>query len=215
MRAKCYDAAMEMRALAFTGGNGPKSGFDLSLIPPCDFICAADSGLDTAIALGFRVDKAIGDFDSLRDPALLHTTSHEQLPSDKDITDTEALLQLITGKGIGSYVLVGGGEGRFDHLLHLYSLFSLYGPPEIWITAQEIMYLVRTKSTLDRMEGKTVSVIPSDFRCRSSVSARQLRWPLDDFPIDMASQSISNRCEREELVIEVHGDPVFLSIPFP
>lgn len=206
---------MNRRALAFTGGSGPPAETVGSLIPPCDFVCAADSGLDTAVSLGYLVDTAIGDFDSLRDKALLEQVVHTRLDQDKDITDTEALLQLIRDREFASYVLVGGGEGRFDHLLHLYSLFATYGPPELWITARECMYLVKQDISMGDMLGKTVSVLPALLRGNSMVNSHELKWNLNDFAIDYLHHSVSNRCVGNTLSLHVQGDPVFLSIPFP
>jgi len=205
---------METRALVFTGGKGPLPGFDISLIPECSYVCAADSGVDTALNMGFAVDEAIGDFDSISALGLLDTIAHTRLPQDKDVTDTEALLQHVASKGISSYNLVGGGEGRFDHLLHLYTLFATYGPPELWITGCEILHLVRQKRSFDYLHDMTISVLPALFNGKSSVDSKNLRWELHDFLISLDHQSISNLCIADTLDIKVTGDPVFVSIPF-
>jgi thiamine pyrophosphokinase len=206
---------MKKCALVFTGGKGPVSGFDKSLIPPCSFICAADSGIDTAIALGYEVDEAIGDFDSISGIELLENIAHTRLPKEKDITDTEAILQHITAKGIDSYILVGGGEGRFDHLLHLYTLFATYGPPKLWITARERMYLVKDRSDFTMLPNAPVSIIPTTACGESSVSSENLFWELKNYPISMQQQSISNKCRSDSFSIQVSGNPIFVSIPFP
>jgi thiamine pyrophosphokinase len=205
---------MSNRALVFTGGKSPSAGFDRSIIPPCGLVCAADSGLDTAVSMGYAVDTAIGDFDSLDNHGLLEHVAHVRLPRDKDVTDTEAVLQLIHAQGFTRYVLIGGGEGRFDHLLHLYGLFATYGAPELWITAQECLYLVEHDITLEHMSRRTLSVLPAFFHGSSKAYADNLVWELDGYPINMYSQSISNRCAAETLSLHVEGDPVFLAIPF-
>lgn len=205
---------MEARALVFTGGKGPQPGFDISRIPECSYVCAADSGVDTALNLGFAVDEAIGDFDSISALGLLDTIAHTHLPQEKDITDTEALLQHVASKGISSYIMVGGGEGRFDHLLHLYTLFTTYGPPEMWITGCEILYLVRQKRSFDYVHNTTISVLPALFNGKSTVNSKNLHWELHDFSISLDHQSISNRCNADTMDIQVTGDPVFVSLPF-
>ena len=212
--ATCYHAAMEQRALVFTGGKGPLPGFDLSLIPECSYVCAADSGVDTALNMGFAVDEAIGDFDSISALGLLDTIAHTRLPQEKDVTDTEALLQHVASKNIPSYILVGGGEGRFDHLLHLYTLFATYGPPDLWITGCETLHLVRQIRSFDHLHNFTVSVLPALFNGKSTVNSKNLRWELHDFSISLDHQSISNRCIADTMDIQVTGDPVFVSIPF-
>lgn len=202
-------------ALVFTGGKGPVSGFDKSLIPPCSYICAADSGIDTAIALGYDVDEAIGDFDSISGIELLDTIAHTILPKEKDITDTEAILQHIAAKGIESYILIGGGEGRFDHLLHLYTLFAIYGPPQLWITARERMYLVRDRFDFKTTTETPVSIIPAMACGESLVSSDNLFWELENYGISMKQQSISNKSRSETFSVQVSGNPIFVSIPFP
>lgn len=206
--------AMDKCALVFTGGKAPKAPFKNSLIPECDFICAADSGLDTATDLGFSVDTAIGDFDSLKDHSLLEQIEVLKLPKTKDVSDTEALLQLINKKGYSSYILIGGGEGRFDHLLHLYFLFSKYGPPKIWFTASEILYLVEGEKEFKGVLNKTVSIIPALYNGFSKVKSSGLKWELDDFTISGTSQSLSNVIISEILSLIVTKSPIFVSFPF-
>jgi thiamine pyrophosphokinase len=206
--------AMDKCALVFTGGKAPKAPFDLSLIPKCDFICAADSGLDTATNLGFDVDTAIGDFDSLKDHSLLEKIEVLQLSKAKDVSDTEALLQLISKKGYSSYILVGGGEGRFDHLLHLYFLFAKYRPPKIWFTASETLYLVEDKKEFKGVLNKTVSIMPALYNGFSKVKSSGLKWELDDFTINGTSQSLSNVIINDILSLIVTKSPVFVAFPF-
>jgi thiamine pyrophosphokinase len=206
---------MERCALVFTGGKGPSRGFDKTLIPQCSYVCAADSGIDTAIDLGYTVDEAIGDFDSLKNLDMLKEIPHRRLPREKDITDTEALLRDITSIGMESYVLVGGGEGRFDHLLHLYTLFETYGPPLLWFTARECLHMVKDSKLFSEPEHTTISVIPALARGNSFVTSTHLRWELRHFQISMLNQSISNMSLTTHFSLQVEGAPVFVSIPFP
>jgi thiamine pyrophosphokinase len=206
---------MSSPALLFTGGCGPGKQFNRNMIPSCSYVCAADSGIETAIHLGYTVHEAIGDFDSLSSLDLLAHIPHIKLPEEKDVTDTEALLQHIKSKGFTSYILVGGGEGRFDHLIHLYSLFSIYGPPEQWITAREQMILVRDSKVLKTIPNNPLSIIPAAAQGKSLVSSRHLHWELTKFPISMEQQSISNKSYETTCEISVSGDPVFVLIPFP
>lgn len=206
---------MFQRALLFTGGRGPAVDFDRSQIPPCSFVCAADSGIDTAISLGYTIDEAIGDFDSISGIEILESISHTRLPAEKDLTDTEAMLIHTRKRGITEYVLIGGGEGRFDHLLHLYTLFSHYIPPIQWITAREHIYLVQDSLTLRTLAHAPLSILPAIVQGKSTVSSKQLHWELSDYPISMEQQSISNKATDTTCEITVKGDPVFVSIPFP
>ena len=206
---------MFQRALLFTGGRGPAVDFDRSQIPPCSFVCAADSGIDTAISLGYTIDEAIGDFDSISGIEILESISHTRLPAEKDLTDTEAMLIHMHKQGISEYVLIGGGEGRFDHLIHLYALFGRYGPPVQWITAREHLFLVRDALTLSTTPYAPLSIIPAITQGKSVVHSTHLYWELLDYPISMEQHSISNKSTESSCGITVSGDPVFVSIPFP
>ncbi|MBN2861441.1 MAG: thiamine diphosphokinase [Sphaerochaetaceae bacterium] len=204
---------MKHHAIVFTGGKGPDSIppdiFPLS--PP--YICAADSGLDIARRFGLNVDYAIGDFDSLEDDSLLVSVNHRRLPSEKDISDTEALLRHLEEMGICEYTLIGGGEGRFDHLLHLFSLFTRYGTPARWLTAREDMVRINSEMHLDIVPGSTVSILPGTIGGTSQVTCSALRWPLDSFLVDTTHMSLSNIAMNSPLSLSVKGEPVFVSVP--
>lgn len=204
---------MKHHALVFTGGKGP------DVLPPDIFplspsyICAADSGLDIAIRFGLNVDYAIGDFDSIEDDSLLISVNHRRLPSEKDISDTEALLRHLEQMGIPEYTLIGGGEGRFDHLLHLFSLFTRYGAPARWLTAREDMVRIDSELHLEIPPGSTVSIVPATIGGTSRVTCRALRWPLDTFLIDTTHMSLSNVAVDSPLSLSVTGEPVFVCVP--
>ncbi|PKL14767.1 MAG: thiamine diphosphokinase [Spirochaetae bacterium HGW-Spirochaetae-8] len=204
---------IERRALVFTGGKAPIAIADHTLLPSYTYICAADSGLDTALTFGFRPDFAIGDFDSLSSLDKLNGIPHEAAPRDKDLTDTELLLKHINSMGIASYILIGGGEGRLDHLVHLFSLFGSYGPPDLWLTAAEQLNLVRTTNNFSLPLDTTCSVIPAVPAGLSKVSSTGLLWELCDFRIDSTRQSISNRSKAPVVSISNEGSPVFFLLP--
>ena len=204
---------IERRALIFTGGKAPASISDQTILPSYTYICAADSGLDTALTFGFRPNFAIGDFDSLSSLDKLKGIPHETAPRDKDLTDTELLLQHINTKGIASYILIGGGEGRLDHLVHLFSLFGIYGPPDLWLTAAEQLYLIRTTESFPLPLETTCSVIPAVPEGSSKVTSTGLLWELRDFPIDSTRQSISNRTKAPIVSLSNEGSPVFFLLP--
>jgi len=204
---------MKRCALVITGGNAPSNLSQLRSLPSYSYICAADSGLDTAAQLHLDVDYAIGDFDSIKDHQLLDKVDHDTLSVEKDDSDTEALLSHLRIKGFDEYILVGGGEGRFDHLFHLYSLFHTFSPPIVWITAKEKMVRIDSQKIFSLPAHTTVSILPSLTTGVSRVSCSQLRWPLTDFLIDSLHMSLSNKViTPSDIEITVSGDPIFLCI---
>ncbi len=199
---------MKKVALICTGGSSPLS---LSL-PPHSYVIAADSGLDAAYRLGLTVDHAIGDFDTLNNLTLLESVSHTILEREKDISDTEAALIHLHKMGIEQYILIGGGEGRFDHLIHLYSLFSLYGAPLEWITEKEHLYKIEDGVEYHLPLSSTVSILPTHPKSYSNITCTHLRWPLKNFIIDSNHMSLSNIITHSPLIFKIEGDPVFLSV---
>src|SRR5689334_18888700 len=107
-------------ALVFAGGDPPPrelvAGLDRSAL-----VIAADSGLDHALALGFRADVVVGDLDSVTPDALAHARADgaevELHPAEKDETDLELALRRAVALGMRRVTVIGGGGGRHDHLL--------------------------------------------------------------------------------------------------
>lgn len=201
---------MKPIAIICTGGNGPLALPPTLDVPENTYVIAADSGLEVAHRLGLRVNHAIGDFDSLKNLPLLDQTEHTILSTEKDISDTEAALIHLKKLNIDQYILIGGGEGRFDHLLHLYSLFSLYGPPIEWITEKEHIYTILDQKEYFFPIHATISVLPIHMESNSVVNCQGLQWPLSEYFIDATHMSLSNRVIHSPLVMHIKGDPVFI-----
>lgn len=109
-----------MRVLIITGGD---CSADV-MLPRYDFCIAADSGLDTAKALGIFPDVIIGDFDSVSeppteysDPASGRKSEIITHPAKKDDTDTGLAAVCALERGATEILIVGGIGGRLDHTL--------------------------------------------------------------------------------------------------
>lgn len=110
-------------AVVVTGGDRPDPALVDALDLPVEgrVVVAADSGVAHALALGLRVDVAVGDFDSL-DPTVLEAveaagTRVERHPAAKDATDLELAIDVAVGLGAARIVVLGGHGGRLDHFL--------------------------------------------------------------------------------------------------
>lgn len=199
------------KSIIFTGGGSPNS-LPEGLFEKGDYVIAADSGLEVAYKFGLSVDLWIGDLDSTAvDPDSYHGEL-QRFGMDKDASDTELALQQVRHE---SYVLVGGGGFRLDHLLGLYALFSKYGPPMRWFTAYETLFLVKKIHVFnDGYAGKTVSFFPATMHSEATVTALQLVWPLKEYSLGMHTISLSNRMTGSVLEVTVGGDGgIFTSFP--
>jgi thiamine pyrophosphokinase len=134
--------------IVFAGGSAPT----ITAIPPGALVVAADGGADHALALGLRVDVAIGDFDSITSEGLAALERAgarvERHPVAKDATDLELALDAAVALEPRRIVVVGGVDGRLDHLLgellllgsEAYAAFevdALLGPATIHVVRGE------------------------------------------------------------------------------
>ncbi|MCX7656797.1 MAG: thiamine diphosphokinase [Treponemataceae bacterium] len=200
-----------MKSLICIGGQGPQKERCAPFIHGADLIIAADSGLSTALSLGLVPHWIIGDMDSLQEKQFLASFPPERVvryPTDKDYTDTELACTFAWEQGAEELILLGGGEGRTDHSLALVSLFERPRHPDLWITAQEFIFVGDGKHprhrriTLSFAENTVVSVFPlgtGPWRIKS----RGLTWPVDNYPWQRGLFGISNRISQSPALLDV------------
>ena len=103
--------------IVVAGGGGPA----VPWLPAGSTVIAADGGVDRALALGLRVDLAIGDFDSVTPAGLAAAEAAgarvERHPAAKDATDLELALDAALALEPARIVVIGSDGGRLDHLL--------------------------------------------------------------------------------------------------
>lgn len=99
-----------------------------------DEIIAADGGLVQAQKLGIRPTRIIGDFDSAERPEAEHLVI---LPREKDMTDSEAAIDLALSLGYRHIVVLGGLGGRFDHAMGNVGLLAKALSSADWLEFQD------------------------------------------------------------------------------
>ena len=185
-----------MRGIAIVGGACPPPEVLKKIVRGADLLAAADSGLIAAEAAGLNPDWVLGDMDSLDDPARLEKYPPGRVlryPPGKDFTDTELTITLLREKGCGEIWLAGGGGGRTDHLLAIYSLFEHADPPDRWFTANEEIHCLREGRALSMAlkAGSRVSVLPLGAGPWEAESSG-LKWPLDGLAWEKSGLGLSN-----------------------
>lgn len=138
-------------------------------------VMAADSGADTALALGLMPDAVVGDFDSIGEAALAAITP-ERLHriAEQDSTDFDKCLRNIEAPFV---VALGFAAPRLDHALAVMTtLCRRRQPPCVVIGAEDVVFAAPAELSLDLPAGTRVSLMPF-----GPVSGRSegLRWPLD------------------------------------
>ncbi|MGK2852477.1 MAG: thiamine diphosphokinase [Candidatus Limnocylindrales bacterium] len=193
-----------MHALILADGDAPsREGLDAAW-PGWDdgvaLVVAADGGARHGPHLGVRIDRWVGDGDSV-DAAMLDAlraqgATIDRSPTDKDESDTELAVLAALAAGAGRLSIVGAlGGPRLDHALANLTLLSL---PEladldvrILAAEQRIRLLVAdglsTTGSPSMMDlagriGDLVSLLPVGADALG-VTTEGLRYPLRDEPL--------------------------------
>ena len=137
----------------------------LPVLADSAFVVAADGGADAALALGLRVDLAIGDFDSISDDGLAALeragTRFERHSSAKDATDLELALDAALAADPQSILVVGSAGGRLDHLLSSLELLASSRYAEVEVDAQlgdAWVHVIRGSRALHGSRGELLSL---------------------------------------------------------
>jgi thiamine pyrophosphokinase len=193
-----------------------------------DLVITADSGLDVALAAGFRPTHLVGDLDSIsaagRAWAEEHGVHVETHPADKDATDTALALALVVRLGAERLHVYGNtGIGRLDHLLG--TLVAL-GDPVLHELATITAHLDDTtvhvlhpghsvEVTLPR--GAVFSLLALHGRC-DGVEVTGARWPLERARFTAGSTlGISNEALDADVPVRVFvaGGVLTVVVPAP
>ena len=108
-----------------------------------------------------KIDKNIGDFDSLTE--IPNPPPEEIYPSEKDYTDGEIAMKKLLSAGVESVTIYGGGGGREDHFLgnlQLLYLGHMSGVICKMVTNHSVIFPADGKIFLGNYKGKTFSVLP-------------------------------------------------------
>ena len=189
-------------SLIIIGGKAPNS-FSMPSIG-YKKIVAADSGFDIALGLGISPDFVVGDFDSTEKRDLIDGFLHKSAIKDKDESDFELALMEIDGP----YDLIGGGEGRLDHLIAIMSLFYKYGVPRLWFTREDVIIGVNSGIEMDLPHDSTISIFALN---EARVYSRGLVWELGDRKLDRCFMSLSNRNKDSKVKISTDS-PILIRV---
>jgi thiamine pyrophosphokinase len=201
-----------MDALILADGDGPTRGELDRVWPGWDasihLVVAADGGARLAEQLGVRIDRWVGDGDSLGDDALSRLEAAgiptEKARPDKDESDTELAVRAALREGADGIVIVGGlGGRRIDHALANIGLLAMPELAErraVLLDARSRLVLIRAPdATGEPVErplpgriGDIVSLLPVGPGV-DGVTTRGLRYPLIDEPLPVGgARGLSN-----------------------
>ena len=181
-------------------------------LPGDAIVVAADGGAECALALGLRVDVAVGDFDSIS-PAVLEQlersgTRIERHPAAKDATDLELALDAAVALGPSRVLVVGSAGGRLDHVLGTLLLIAADAYAGVELDArlgEAIVHVVRDERTLSGTPGELVSLF-APHGPATGVTTSGLVYPLRDETLAVGtSRGCSNVFAEHEARISLTG----------
>lgn len=108
-----------------------------------------------------RIDKNVGDFDSLG--CIPDPPPEEIFPAENNFTDGEIALLKMLGEGVSEVEIYGGGGGREDHFLgNLQLLYKAHtsGVGCRMVCDRSLIFAASGRINLGEFAGKTVSVLP-------------------------------------------------------
>lgn len=199
------------RVVVFNGGAAP-TALPPGVLAAADLFVAADSGLETAAALGVSAHVAVGDFDSVAPDVLeaarqagSRVVAH---PTDKDQTDIELAIDEALAAGATRITVVGGDGGRLDH--HLASLLLLGSArlADVVVEAylrDSYVTVVRGTTQLEGRVGDLLSLLPLH-GAAVGVRASGVRWPLDGSTLRPGTtRGVSNELVEESATVSVEA----------
>ena len=214
-----------MDALILADGDGPSRG-ELDQAWPgwadrVGLVVAADGGARLAGPLGVRIDRWVGDGDSLGEDALdaLAATGVpiERARPDKDESDTELAVAAALREGAEGIVIVGGlGGRRIDHALAnigLLAMPELIGHDAVILDGQSRLSLIRAPDAagspatqdLPGPVGATISLLPLGPGVQG-VTTHGLAYPLDDEPLPPGgARGLSNVRRASDARVELRA----------
>jgi len=180
--------------LVVAGGSAPTRRA-VEAIPPGARVVAADRGADHALALGLEIDLAIGDFDSATPAAVEAALKVERHPVDKDATDLELALRAALAYEPKRILVVGGIEGRLDHLLGellVLGADELAGIDVDAVLGDALVHVVRGERRLTGTEGELISLFALNAPAMGIVT-EGLAYPLrGETLVPGSSRGLSN-----------------------
>lgn len=189
-----------------------------------DFVVAADGGARLADSLGLRIDRWVGDGDSLGPDGVADLRARgiavELEPTEKDTSDTELALLAAIETGAGSALILGAlGGPRPDHALANIALLGHPGAAGCDVTILDPAARIRlltgpaARARLTGRIGDIVSLIPLE--TTTGITTTGLRFGLAEATLAFGpARGISNiRIATEATVAIEHGRLLLVEAP--
>jgi thiamine pyrophosphokinase len=212
---------VEIETVVVVAGGHPSPGC-VPELPEGAHVIAADSGIDRALALGLRIDRAIGDFDSVSTAGLAAAEAAgvliERHPAAKDATDLELALDAAIALEPSRILVIGSAGGRLDHLLGSILLLADARYARATVDAyldDDRLSVIRGQRTLTGEPGALISLLPVHGPAEG-VTTRGLEYPLQNESLAAGTtRGVSNVFAAAEAQITVRDGCLLAVKPGP
>lgn len=179
-----------------------------------DLVIAADSGYDTAVALGVTPSVMVGDFDSVKTKKIPDGVEIYRVPIEKDLTDTQLAVEVALSRGMRDLVIIGGLSGRLDHTLSNLGLLEHLEKQHvcaIMTDGANRVRFIRNNSTLVPRGGFTyLSLIVAD-EVAKGVEVLGCKYPLKKETLRRTHQyAVSNELTGNCAMVSVKRGGLFV-----
>ncbi|MCD8372504.1 MAG: thiamine diphosphokinase [Clostridia bacterium] len=160
-----------------------------------------------------RIDKNIGDFDSL--DIVPEPAPEEVYPAEKDFTDGEIALRKLIGAGADDIAIYGGFGRRADHFtgnLQLLYFAYMQGVKAKMVDEDAEVFVSDGRICFTGLKGKTISVFP--FGGSSHIIGSEgLKYSYPEALNYGECRGISNIVEKDDAYLDVQeGDAVLVFV---
>ena len=209
--------------LVLAAGNWPEGPIPADLLAQADLTLAADGGWAEARARGVRVDRVVGDLDSLvRDEAALlreSGTPMDVFPRDKDRTDLEIAVDEALRLGARRVIVYGALGGKTDQTLaNVFLLEKLERAGvegELWGKDERALVIRGEKALPFALVGDVVSLLPLSERVEG-VTTWGLRYALRGEALERAStRGVSNEVSELPAGVRVRAGTLVVLVRRP
>jgi thiamine pyrophosphokinase len=193
-----------MHTLILANGTPLSHDLLLRLVAEADLFIATDGAANKLMATPYSPHVVLGDFDSLVDSTRLAFEATEFIHTpDQEASDLDKAIAYARDRGSLQVTIVGYTGDRIDHVLTGVSLLMKYHRElEIRLVAESSeVRAISGRATLYGQPGDILSLVA--FGPVEGVSARGVRWPLDDEALSHGSRGVSNEMTGEEAHVEV------------
>ncbi len=202
--------------MILTNGDSPSAALAKAESLKHDLLIAVDGAANRARLLALTPNIICGDYDSVSlEAATEDFPTAEFIPTpDQNYADLEKAILLSIERGATEIAVLGASGGRLDHTLGNLAVLQRYG------SSLKLVFLddfgsCRSISAPQAVRfhvniGDTVSLIT--FQSNSIVSIKGVKWELEDYPLPVGTQGVSNLAAFNTIEVSVASGAVFVLI---